>query len=568
MFQHFSGRAVFLIHASLGLVFFAYMLSGPVGTYFEAERRLQVSETDKDVILEEQMSSASRISLIFSSAFFFLLSCWLMTHITEMNFALVQRSSMGKRLEFCLALCLYITFFSALFNAIQLMDDDNLLLKTIDGEQATLDLGRIAEWMLTCPLIQLALPVLGGEKIPDSRRLTMPTASFTVLAFGFMSTISETIVIKALMYCAGILVFLFLLYLMNACISDANDGGENLFYGSSYLRRMCVLVALTWIPFPAWYALSPEGFNFIKSGPAMKIAVAFLNVLSKGSFIMYITGVRSDFNTRQKTMMSIGYLQNNGKVGSKGNDGIDQFEGATQAGKDDDEMLDQNTLMVIDEVLETMGRSKDKSHVVDLLRSHLITTQEDILALTKVYCSEIHVPWGLVLALKSKIRSNTIQLDDAWSMNQRNDNSNTTELSFSAPHIAKNSKKIESVQLKRSRSKDLSFREDMSEKASNVGGYPSSMSTASSFQHSMTPRSSPNSASPAGRSSDAQNDDARIAAIMETHQKGVNDQVDECRQFVVQSMDKIMDVLEQRMPDVKNAQLANSNHPQAAFNSA
>merc|ERR1719174_120130 len=117
----------------------------------------------------------------------------------------------------------------------------------------------------------------------------MPTASFAVLAFGFMSTLSETIVMKALMYCAGFLVFLVLLYLMNACISEANDGGESLLYGSSYLRHMCVLVALTWIPFPLWYALSPEGFNIIKNGPGMKLVVAFLNVFSKGSFIMYIT---------------------------------------------------------------------------------------------------------------------------------------------------------------------------------------------------------------------------------------------------------------------------------------
>ena len=49
-------------------------------------------------------------------------SVWLMTHQTEMNFGLVQRSALGKRLNFCLTLSLYICFFSALFNAIQLMD--------------------------------------------------------------------------------------------------------------------------------------------------------------------------------------------------------------------------------------------------------------------------------------------------------------------------------------------------------------------------------------------------------------------------------------------------------------
>ena len=65
-----------------------------------------------------------------------------MTHQTEMNFGLVQRSAMGKRLDFCLTICLYITFFSALFNAVQLMDDDNLLVSTVDGTQTVLDTGR------------------------------------------------------------------------------------------------------------------------------------------------------------------------------------------------------------------------------------------------------------------------------------------------------------------------------------------------------------------------------------------------------------------------------------------
>merc|ERR1719240_2426459 len=107
---------------------------------------------------------------MFSSAFFFLMSVWLMTHQTEMNFGLVQRSCLSKRLDFCMTLSLYICFFSALFNAIQLMDDDNLLLRNLEGEETVLDLGRPIEWMLTCPL--------------------MPLAAFTVLSFGLLSRIA------------------------------------------------------------------------------------------------------------------------------------------------------------------------------------------------------------------------------------------------------------------------------------------------------------------------------------------------------------------------------------------
>merc|ERR1719199_1739158 len=168
-------------------------------------------------IHEEQMKSASRLSLIFSSAFFFMLSVWLMAQQTEMNLGLVQRSALGKRLDFCMTLSLYICFFSSLFNAIQLMDDDNLMLKDLDGNETVLDLGRPIEWMLTCPLMQLAVPILGGEKVPDSRRVFMPLAAFTVLSFGLLSTLMSNIALKALMYGAGCLVFLAMLYLMNSC---------------------------------------------------------------------------------------------------------------------------------------------------------------------------------------------------------------------------------------------------------------------------------------------------------------------------------------------------------------
>ena len=74
---------------------------------------------------------------------------------------------------------------------------------------------------------------------------------------------------------------------MNACIMEASGGGESLISGSSFLRGLVVIISLTWVPFPIWYALSPEGFNIIKDAAGMKVAVAFLNVFSKGAFMMY-----------------------------------------------------------------------------------------------------------------------------------------------------------------------------------------------------------------------------------------------------------------------------------------
>merc|ERR1719506_2945231 len=176
---------------------------------------------------------------------------------------------------------------------------------------------------------------------------------------------------------------------------------------------------------------------------------------------MYLTRIRSDYHTRQKTMVSVGYLHSDGTVANanKAKAGFD-FDGGNGDGKADDEVMKTSTLHLIEEVLETMGRGKDKAFVVDLLQSHLVTTNEDVLSLTKEYCRDINLPWGLVLALKSKIRSHSIQLDDPWSMQQQQPKSPTTELSYAAPHIAKSAKKIESV---RRRSMNAEFRDDMSD---------------------------------------------------------------------------------------------------------
>merc|ERR1719235_2545291 len=89
---------------------------------------------------------------------------------------------------------------------------------------------------------------------------------------------------------------------MNQCIKESTDSQESMFWGSSSIRTLAVIVTWTWVPFPIWYALSPEGFNIVQNSAAMKIAVAFLNVLSKGAFIYYLMRVRGDHEVREMVL--------------------------------------------------------------------------------------------------------------------------------------------------------------------------------------------------------------------------------------------------------------------------
>jgi hypothetical protein len=307
----------------------------------------------------------------------------------------------------------------------------------------------------------------------------------------------------------------------------------------------------------------------------MKMAVAFLNVLSKGAFIMYLARIRTDYNTRQKTLVSVGYIKE--LDGKKEND-----DEKSKTGDEVDE-VERITILLIKDVLESMGRSKDKDNVVALLQSHLITTNNDILALTKEYCSEIELPWGLVIALKSKIRSYNVQLDDPWSMQV---NPKQTEVTFSAPHIARNAKKINTV-ARRQSSKETDIRDDMSDMASRNLGYPSSSFSDTHSTFSRDSRGGPSIATPRSSHSPSRygetptqnsisfgdNQTDEMKALFTEHQKTVNVQVDECRKFVEFSMDKILGVIEQKLvtaspPHAATPGFAHANIPPAAAPSA
>jgi bacteriorhodopsin len=553
MLPRFSGRSAFLVHASLGLSLFVYMISSgaEVTGQGSESRLLQVSDNVEAAVLKEQLDKAQRISVMFSSAFFFIMSVWLMSHQTELNFGLVQRSALGKRLDFCMTLSLYISFFSSLFNAIQLMDDDNVVLQTLEGESIVLDLGRPIEWMLTCPLMQLAIPILGGEKIPDGRRLSMPAASFTILVLGTLSTFTTDMALKSLLFASGVLVFILMCSLMNQCIVDASSGGENLLQGGTFLRSLCIIIIVTWFPFPIWYALSPEGFNIITDVAGMKVAVAFLNVLSKGAFMMYVARIRTDHHTRQKTLIAVGYFGEDGEVelGERNGDSVN-----------DPNRLGKITRMLIKDVLESMGRLNDFDSVVCIMESHLITSNDDILALTAEYCREISLPWGFVKACKTKIRQFKVQSGDGWGVKTASGSGRTPSISVSAPHISRNKDKITRVIA--SQQQGASDPQSLDNVDANSDGGLSGVSFGPT-----SPRSPRTIEATSATSIDIdrlsykpqKNDDmititkADLKELMDklaANESRVDARINESKEFVINSMDKVMDVFEKRMRDM------------------
>eukprot|EP00913_Durusdinium_trenchii_P022961 g21560.t1 len=263
-------------------------------------RELQVTN-------EAVYNDAVRVTKIFSGIFFFGLAAWLsMANGTKLSF--IQQAALEKRLTVCCFLGVYVGAFSAFFNFFQLTEVDDILLDR--ASSFTLDFSRPLdsrhesclkaqptnqptnqpawnrfgsaefqgspsdpestefgwafrfpkEWIMTCPLMQLALVLMGGSRIPEYRRMLMPGLSVAVLVCGTASMLLFDVWVYVA-YGVGILFASVMFFLNRLQIIEHSDGQECLMYGDSEFRKASILLIVTWIPFPTFYALSPEGFG-------------------------------------------------------------------------------------------------------------------------------------------------------------------------------------------------------------------------------------------------------------------------------------------------------------------
>jgi bacteriorhodopsin len=399
-----------------------------------------LSEEEVEAILEEQLAMASTISVFFSAIFFMLMAFYIIYSQNETELSVVKRSSLRKRLDYCITVNLYICFFSCLFNTVQLGDQDDFRIGDLNH---TLDLGRPIEWIMTCPLMQLCLPLLGGDKVPDSRTTTMPLTSLGILLCGLSSALVQVWTAKFLFYLVGGFMFLGLCYLINECIRDSTGNQESLLRGSSYLRTLSLIDLWTWIPFPVWYALSPEGFNVITNSALMKVAVAFLNVISKGVFTMYLIRVRDDQRLREKVT-----AERAGLNGPGGEETKDKKFGVSA-----------NFVSMIQEALGVIGRSRDFEDIMKILEQNMITSPDDLMVLTPTYCEDIGLPWAVVFSFKDRWRRMQVNNADAWQLKERMMQQQGQQMTMrnydpmmewgpvspAAPHVARNPEKLQKV---------------------------------------------------------------------------------------------------------------------------
>lgn len=364
---------------------------------FDLGRALNDSRND-----EEAFELGSRISQIFCGCAFTALSCYLMSsNATRLSY--IHRASIEKRLSVCCQLSLVVSAISAFLNFFQLTELDNW---TLPGkrDQFVVDTSRPIEWILTCPVMQLSLVLMGGPRIPDERRIIMPALSVIVLCFGSVTLFIEKPYTFICWGC-GLLVHSGAMFLNRLQIIEHSRGVEGLFTGDSEFRRATLILMLTWIPFPLWFFLSPEGVGLIKNITIVQLGWAFLNIISKFTLIFYIQRIKDNYNIRVKVKRTMQQARER------------EPQGGTTFFKDSDGPTNVRSSELDALVLETMtflGMAQNAERLLKLFHQAGITSLQEVEALEKKDCDEKHFPYDLVCAIQNRYKVWALEMvDDA-----------------------------------------------------------------------------------------------------------------------------------------------------------
>lgn len=163
----------------------------------------------------------------------------------------------------------------------------------------TLDLARPIEWIFTCPLIQLQVVLMGGPRIPSSRRYVMPGLTLLFLFCGLVSQLTP-LPINYVLYIVGIIFQAVEFHFNRLQILEHSNGEEGLLSGESDFRRASLAVMIAWFPFPIFYLLTPEGFGILTNITVIQVGWAFLNIVAKFTFIFFIQRVKDNYCGRLK----------------------------------------------------------------------------------------------------------------------------------------------------------------------------------------------------------------------------------------------------------------------------
>lgn len=364
---------------------------------YDGLRLLQEAES---TATKGDFDRASIMAQIFSGALFTAVVIYLMfSNSTRLSY--IQRASLEKRLQVCANLSTIVASISAFMNFFQLTEVDNWALPSTNSEYVV-DVCRPLEWILTCPVMQLILVILGGSKIPEYRRNLMPLSSALVLTFGSLSLFVDKPYTYA-MYICGLCCHTVAMYFNRLQIVEVSRGMEGLLVGDSEFRKATIILMATWFPFPIWYILSPEGIGIITGVTVIQMGWACLNITAKFSLIFYIQRMKDNYCNRLKVKREMKGAQD-----------------AQMADEDSDDefvvdiRLTGELMATVVETMNYLGMAENGERFVKLLRQAKIRSLDDVMTLDEDKCKTLQLPYDLIAALQKRHEVRRLEMvDDA-----------------------------------------------------------------------------------------------------------------------------------------------------------
>eukprot|EP00929_Paragymnodinium_shiwhaense_P056064 TRINITY_DN28065_c0_g1_i1.p1 TRINITY_DN28065_c0_g1~~TRINITY_DN28065_c0_g1_i1.p1 ORF type:complete len:935 (-),score=330.18 TRINITY_DN28065_c0_g1_i1:254-3058(-) len=366
---------------------------------------------------EMKFQSATELAQIFSGIAFIGLSMWLIFGNTG-KMAMAHKATLEQRLGIATTINTAVCLFSGFFNILQLTSIDDFALPR--ATSFTLDLSRPVEWVLTCPVMQLSLVLLGGSRIPPYRRYMMPLLSVSVLLCGTASMFTAG-PLRFAWYGFGIILVGIMFYHNAIQIVENSEGTECITSGSSDFRRLSLMLILTWFPFPLWFFCSPEGFGLVTDTVVIHMGWVVLNIVSKFSFIIYMQRIKSCYCSKLEATRELYEAdlrereferEVSGEYTPMPNKVIMNMNGPPMNGGGGAKKPDQVLQVAVEETMASLCMRDHSDRFMTVLAAAGIKSMPKLLALDEETAIDNQIPWNLVDAVRKRWHEEQLMKND------------------------------------------------------------------------------------------------------------------------------------------------------------
>eukprot|EP00930_Biecheleria_cincta_P087854 TRINITY_DN770_c0_g1_i2.p1 TRINITY_DN770_c0_g1~~TRINITY_DN770_c0_g1_i2.p1 ORF type:complete len:881 (+),score=228.74 TRINITY_DN770_c0_g1_i2:221-2863(+) len=363
----------------------------------------EVPKECKDTL---EFEGASTVAQIFQGVAFLSLAIFLI-FVNNAKVGVGSKAPLEVRYQTAITISTAVCLFSGFFNILQMtgLDDFDLPRST----SFTLDLSRPVEWLMTCPVLQLVLVILGGTRIPSYRKFMMPLLCAANLLCGVAAMFSEEGAMQWTWFVFSCVIWMIYTYYNMQQIVENSDGDENIFHGQSDYRMLSVICIATWFPFPFWFVVSPEGVGLVSDVTTIQLGWSVLNVTAKFGFILHLQYIKSKYC---KTLDATRELY--GVNGAPADAAALKKAEALHDGDGEDFMSDnggeQKMRTLISETMVSLNMSSHTDRFMKLMLDNGIVSTDILERLTADRASDLNLPWSLCDAVQKRWRAEKMNL--------------------------------------------------------------------------------------------------------------------------------------------------------------